>query len=98
MADYRLAIVKHHDIPCLHVLIDGPELTETHIPIDDIQAALARYEAGGPDERPTIVKWTRLDGTSDTFVSGNEHKIEERLHGLLLCHLNGKITDLTIEH
>lgn len=49
-------------------------------------------------ERPTIVKWTRLDGTTDAFVSGDEDKIEERLHGLFLCRMNGKLSDLTIEH
>lgn len=65
---------------------------------EDILREQAKEGCIDPDERPTIVKWTRLDGSSDTFVSGNEHRIEERLHGLFLCHMNGKITDLTIEH
>jgi hypothetical protein len=39
MADYRYSIVKHHGIDCVHVVIDGEELTQTNIPLDNILAS-----------------------------------------------------------
>ena len=49
MSDYRFQVVEHNGILCLHVLIDhaeldknGEEIIHTHIPLDDIQAAIAK--------------------------------------------------------
>lgn len=40
MSDYRMQIVKHNDVVCLHVMIDGAEqfdgFVQTYIPLDDI--------------------------------------------------------------
>ena len=46
MSDYRFAIVKRNEIDCLHVMIDSnslQEIADTHIPLDDIEAAIERY-------------------------------------------------------
>jgi hypothetical protein len=45
MSDYRFSTGEHNGIPCLHVLIDCacPDITQTHIPLDDIQAHLRQY-------------------------------------------------------
>ncbi len=42
MSDYRFQIVNRQDIVSLHILIDGED-GETHIPVTDIEAAIARY-------------------------------------------------------
>jgi hypothetical protein len=53
MSNYRLEIVKRHEahtgdeIDCLHVMIDSNSnlpIADTHIPLDDIQAAVKRHE------------------------------------------------------
>jgi hypothetical protein len=48
MGDYRYSIVRHHGIPCLHVVIDdgreGTDLPQTNIPLEDI--LMSAYEAG----------------------------------------------------
>lgn len=43
MSDYRFQIVDHNGLESLHVMIDGED-GETHIPIDDIQVAISRYQ------------------------------------------------------
>lgn len=42
MSDYRYQIVTHNGIECLHVMIDVEPVAETHIPLDDIQEAMAK--------------------------------------------------------
>ena len=47
MSDYRLQIVKHNGIPCLHVIFDDQvidangfeKIIQTYIPLDDIASA-----------------------------------------------------------
>jgi hypothetical protein len=40
MSDYRFQVVKHNDIACLHVMIDGAEqfdgFVQAYIPLDEI--------------------------------------------------------------
>ncbi len=47
MSDGRFQVVEHNGIPCLRVMIDTDDempIAQTHIPLDDIEAAVAhRY-------------------------------------------------------
>ncbi len=42
MSDYRFQVTKHNDIDCLRIMIDGEEIAETHIPLDDILTSMCR--------------------------------------------------------
>jgi|SRR5258708_1174449 len=44
MSDGRFQVVEHNGIPCLRVMIDTDDerpIARTHIPLDDIEAAVA---------------------------------------------------------
>jgi hypothetical protein len=45
MSDFRYSIGEHNGIDCLHVMIDCAcdEITQTHIPLDDIEKAIQAY-------------------------------------------------------
>jgi len=48
MSDGRFQVVEHNGIPCLRVMIDTDDempIAQTHIPLDDIEAAVARRYA-----------------------------------------------------
>ena len=60
MSDYRYQITKHNDIACLHVLIDGNEMVQTYIPIDDIQASIKQVATPPASEHRGVMFVTDL--------------------------------------
>jgi len=62
MSDYRFSTGDHHGIACLHVLIDGDAIAETHIPIDDILKS-AKLKGRGV-LRVSAVVMAELDSSS----------------------------------
>jgi hypothetical protein len=66
--------------------------------IEDVKqlctATLAKQQES---ERSTLIRWTRADGSEGSFASSDEQEVDERLHGLFLRYINGKLQNLHIE-
>lgn len=68
MKNYRFEIEKYDGAECLHVFVDGGEIVETYIPLDQIQTAM--HHAGTKTSLPGIGRIKISTGSIAPYANG----------------------------